>query len=292
MEDWGNLVEVLEPWAAKRLSRLQLFQHKLPSRQSEAMNSGKKSGFSLIELLVVIATLAVLGALLLPALSQSKSRTQGISCLNNLRQLSTCWQLYASDYNDLLVPNNNIAGDAPGPSWCQGTGILETNTTLIESGLLFGYTRLPTLYHCPADVSTVVSLCGTRLSQPRNRSYNLSQSVNGDPTAWLAIHIPSFKKLSMINGPTPSKCLVFIDENEDTMLDSHFGMPTVNYGNTNQWWDMPANRHGQGANLLFADSHAERWRWSVPKLAQSNPMPVTTADQSDYVQVSATIRQK
>src|SRR6202451_945507 len=98
------------------------------------MNCGKKNGFTLTELLVVIAVMAILAALLLPALSKSKSRTQTIVCLNNLRQLSTCWQLYTGDNNDLLVPNDNIAGDASGPSWCQGTGILDTNTTLIESG--------------------------------------------------------------------------------------------------------------------------------------------------------------
>ena len=255
------------------------------------MNRGKKNGFTLTELLVVIAVIAILAALLLPALSKSKSRTQTIACLNNLRQLSTCWQLYTGDNNDLLVPNDNIAGGAPGPSWCQGTGILETNTTAIESGLLFGYNRSTALYHCPADVSTVVSLSGTKLSQLRNRSYNLSQSVNGDPTAWLATHIPNFNKFSQINGPSPSQCLVFIDENEDTMLDTHFGMPTANYGNTNQWWDMPSNRHGQGAILSFADSHAEHWRWAVPKIAQSNPMPVTTADRPDYDRVRATVRQ-
>ena len=71
----------------------------------------------------------------------------------------------------------------------------------------------------------------------------------------------------------------------------HFGMPTANYGNTNQWWDMPSNRHDQGANLSFADSHAEHWRWAVPKIAQINPMPVTTADRPDYDRVRAIIRQ-
>ena len=256
------------------------------------MNHQKKYGFTLVELLVVIAIIAILAAMLLPALSKSKSRSQSIACLNNLRQLSICWQLYAGDYNDLFVPNNNIAGRTPGPSWCQGTGILETNTSVIESGLLFGYNRSTALYRCPADVSTVVSLNGTPLSQLRNRSYNLSQSVNGAPTSWLVTHIPSFNKLSAINEPNPSECLVFIDENEDTMLDTHFGMPTANYGNTNQWWDMPANRHRQGANLSFADGHAERWRWTVSKIAQRNPMPVTTADRPDYDRVRAIIRQK
>jgi len=255
------------------------------------MNRRKKNGFSLTELLVVIAVMAILAALLLPALSKSKSRAQTIACLNNLHQLSTGWQLYTGDNNDLLVPNDNIAGGAAGPSWCQGTGILETNTTVIESGLLFAYNRSTALYHCPADVSTVVSLSGAPLPQLRNRSYNLSQSVNGDPTAWLVSHIPNFNRFSKINGPGPSQCLVFIDENEDTMLDTHFGMPTVNYGDTNQWWDMPSNRHVQGANLSFADSHAEHWRWAVPKIAQSNPMPVTTADRPDYNRVRATVRQ-
>ena len=256
------------------------------------MNHGKKNGFTLVELLVVIAIIAILVALLLPALTKSKSRTQSVACLNNLRQLSTCWHLYAGDYTDLMVPNNNIAGSDPGTSWCQGTGILETNTTVIESGLLFGYNRSTALYRCPADVAKVVSLSGTPLFQLRNRSYNLSQSVNGAPTVWLATHIPNFNKLSAINEPNPSQCLVFIDENEDTMLDTHFGMPTASYGNTNQWWDMPSNRHRQGANLSFADSHAEYWRWTVPKIPQSNPMPVTTADRADYDRVRAIIRQK
>lgn len=256
------------------------------------MNSGKKAGFTMIELLVVIVIIAILAALLLPALSKSKSQTQSIACLTNLRQLSMSWHLYAGDFNDLMVPNNNIAGKPPGSSWCQGTGILETNTTVIESGLLFRYIRSTDLYHCPADVSTVVSWSGITLSQLRNRSYNLNQSVNGDPTAWLATHIPSFGKVSEINEPNPSQCLVFIDENEETMLDTHFGMPTASYGNTNQWWDMPSNRHRQGANLSFADGRAERWRWTVPKIAQSNPMPVTTADRRDYDRVRATIRQK
>jgi len=255
------------------------------------MNSGKKNGFSLVEVLVVIAVIAILAAMLLPALSTSKSRTQTIVCVNNLRQLSICWYLYAGDHHDLMVPNDNIAGGAPGPSWCQGTGILETNTTDIQSGLLFNYNRSTALYHCPTDVSRVVSLSGARLSQMRNRSYNLSQSVNGEPTDWLAMHIPNFYKISQISQPGPSQCLVFIDENEDTMLDPHFGMPTANYGNTNQWWDMPSNRHDQGANLSFADGHVEHWRWAVPKVAQFNPMPVTTADRPDYDRVRAIIRQ-
>jgi prepilin-type N-terminal cleavage/methylation domain-containing protein/prepilin-type processing-associated H-X9-DG protein len=254
-------------------------------------SGGGRVGFTLIELLVVIAIIAILAALLLPILSRAKSQALNTTCLNNLKQLNAGWHLYAVDDNDLVVPNDNIAGDTPGPSWCQGSGLVETNTAALEAGLLFTYNQSPPVYHCPADLSTIYSLSGVRLAQLRNRSYNLSQSVNGDPTAWLMLHIPSFKRSSDINIPGPSQCLTFIDENEDTMMDPHFGMPTATYGNTNQWWDMPSNRHNQAANLSFGDGHVEHWRWLVAKVCQSNPQSVRPGEQPDYDRVRSAIRQ-
>src|SRR5262245_29302769 len=217
-----------------------------------------RRGFTLIELLVVIAIIAILAALLLPVAAKAKQRALTAACLNNLKQLGMCWHLYTGDHSDLLVPNNSVVSIPPnfstwGVSWCVGSARTESSTTNIENGLLFSYNRAAAIYHCPADKSVIEDNSGNKLSALRNRSYNMSQSVNGypefDPN--LAAHLPSFKKLTEIKSPSPTECIVFIDELEDTLLDAQFGMPTDFYHPGCPpwaWWDMPANRHSQGAN--------------------------------------------
>jgi prepilin-type N-terminal cleavage/methylation domain-containing protein/prepilin-type processing-associated H-X9-DG protein len=258
------------------------------------MRGHADGGFTLIELLVVIAIIAILAALLLPALSRAKNSARNAACVNNLTQLIDCWHLYAGDYTDLVVPNNNIAGAASGPSWCQGTGILDATTTNIENGLLYPYNQSAGIYHCPADLSTIFDQYGNPLSQLRNRSYNLSQSVNGSPTPWPAAHVPSFARSSSLLAPNPAECLVLVDENEGTMLDSHFGMPTLFYDNTVAWWDMPSDRHNRGANLALADGHVEHWRWATAKIPgnRGTATPVSPGDMPDWNRLAATIKQK
>jgi prepilin-type N-terminal cleavage/methylation domain-containing protein/prepilin-type processing-associated H-X9-DG protein len=259
----------------------------------------KKSGFTLIELLVVIAIIAILAAMLLPALSQAKQRALSTVCQNNLKQLGSCWHLYVVDHNDLLVPNNSVFGQdlaaevAAGASWCLGSARYDTTTTNIEGGLLFQYNRSVGVYHCPADRSTIEDLNGNKLAQLRNRSYNMSQSVNGYPEFDNIIftHIPAFKKFAQIMNPNPTQCLVFLDENEDTLLDAEFGMPTDYYDGSTKWWDMPANRHGQGANLSFADGHVDHWHWVVPKVFQGFIQSVPSDELPDYNRLRAGIKQ-
>lgn len=257
--------------------------------------AGAKPAFTLIELLVVIAIIAILAALLLPALAKSKDKAKAVNCLSNLKQLQTCWHLYAVDNNDLLPPNNSIMAIGGGAlasdvSWCPDHPATETNTAALVNGVLFRYNSSLGIYRCPADKSTV-----TGTSLPRNRSYNMSQSVNGDPDYWKIpanppTSLPAWRKFSEITRPPPNQLFVFIDEHPDTMLDAQFGNPVGLPFFLQTWFDMPADRHSGAANLSFADGHAERWRWVVPKIVKYLGQPPTPEEMPDYKRVQSAMK--
>ncbi|MGA2244858.1 MAG: type II secretion system protein [Verrucomicrobiota bacterium] len=261
-------------------------------------------GFTLIELLVVIAIIAILASLLLPALSQAKEKAQRVSCLDNLKQLQLCFQLYAGDNSDSMPPNDFVfdlttmqpfPGD-DGPSWCTNVAPYSADLTGITGGLLYQYNSSPGIYKCPADQSTLETPDGTILPQPRIRSYNLSQSIDGISYAGqISSDVPHYSKTVQPRNPAPANLLAFIEVHQDEIMDDQFGIPVATDAWAgDEWWDLPANRHNQGCDFSFVDGHVEHWRWKVPKavtVPRGNAQPLAPNEIDDYNRMESGFRQ-
>jgi prepilin-type N-terminal cleavage/methylation domain-containing protein len=229
------------------------------------------AGFTLIELLVVIAIIAILAALLLPVLSKAKQKTQGIGCLNNLKQLQLSWLMYSSDHEDRLVrvgalselvqlPNDPQA--QPGGAktqWVLGTvgaAPAWTNTVLVQMGLLYPYINNLGVYKCPADLKCEGGALGGG-GAPTTRSMSLNCWMN-PITVWYNKPVRIYRKLANITAPVPAMAWIFIDENPWTINDGHFVCdPTT----ANSWVDVPATYHNGAGGVSYADGHGEIKRW-------------------------------
>jgi prepilin-type N-terminal cleavage/methylation domain-containing protein/prepilin-type processing-associated H-X9-DG protein len=222
------------------------------------------NGFTLIELLVVIAIIAILAAMLLPALSKAKGKAQTTKCLNNLKQLTLGWFMYAHDCNDGLVPNDDGGTNV----WILGrvnTAAGAVNEANIREGKLYPYNTSTGIYRCPADLPRTIG--GTPAVQVV-RSYSLNYQMNGNSSA---AHRPNptytvNRKLADIRKPGTSQQFTFVDENPFTIDD---GLIAIG-GKASKWQNAPATRHGAGGTLSFADGHAEFWKWREPTTASVN----------------------
>jgi len=247
----------------------------------------RRSGFTLIELLTVIAVIAILAAILLPALSKAKMRSQGIFCLNNTRQLALAWQLYGDDHDGVLPYNLGMAGSSfrTNINWVNNVMTWDlspdnTNPATITAASLGSYVSGATsIFHCPSDHA----LTGVQIAagwDHRLRSYSMNAMVGNAGTfsaSGANVNNPGYKQFFKATQiPQPTEIFIFVDEHPDSINDGYFLNKdwTGAYGSYDsyEWLHLPASYHNFAAAFSFADGHASLHRWSKTTTAPA-PAP-------------------
>jgi prepilin-type N-terminal cleavage/methylation domain-containing protein/prepilin-type processing-associated H-X9-DG protein len=259
----------------------------LPVSRNSALAKGTRGGaFTLIELLVVIAIIGILSAILLPALSQAKGRAQAIPCLNNTKQLTLAWQMYADDFESQLPYNVGMAGSSfrTPLNWVNnvmtwGLDPDNTNTATLTGASLGPFvSRSTAIYRCPSDhvVSPVQSAAGW---DGRIRSYSMNAMVGnaGDfSTNGFNVNNPDYVQFFKITQiPQPTEIFVFLDEHPDSINDGYF----LERDYYPEWHDLPATYHNGATAFSFADGHSSLHRWtqsttSRPPLPDAANLPI------------------
>lgn len=254
--------------------------------------------FTLIELLVVIAIIAILAALLLPALANAKMQAQSTQCMSGARQIMIGWRMYSDDNNDLLPPNDypyktayySYGNKYDLKNWVCGTMEQAVDAaTLAEMTDPIGTALTPyvpngAIYHCPAD-----NYLDPNAHKVHVRSYSMNSAVgttwssfylNGAPPlgapvqgGWLTgatynsnqTNYLTYGKLSSFNKPGPANTWVIMDENPYSINDGSLAISGLAAPGQTYLIDFPSGNHNRAAGIAFADGHALIHGWLDPR---------------------------
>ncbi len=240
----------------------------------------RASGFTLIELLVVVAIIAILAGLLLPVLGKAKARAAAISCLSNLKQLQTCWNLYTQDSHDYIPGNvwqQEAADDADFVNWVSGqiNGMQanvsdNTNSVILlnpKYSSLGQYAQSAAIFRCPT--SKIKAKEGGEFF-PLARTYSMSGWLGYTNTVWNTGY-QMFTKMSDLTKMSPSDLLVFVDERDDSVDDGYLAIEMQ----TSEIVNLPSTFHVGAGGVTFADGHAEIHQWRSPALQKAQQIVQT-----------------